>query len=250
MIRWFHIISVGTSSVNNYARACRDRPGSVDELLRFIREDPKHASAELNAFLRYVDKAGHSPPGDVGVHLIATDTDQCELAGTAIAEYLRSRGYSVTQDSPERVKYLGVGEEVFEEGLANLVDAYFAAVRSVAAANPGVRIYLNLTGGFKAEVSVLLLAAAVSGAAVAYYIHESFTDVVTVPLPALRIDKGLAQLVKEYVSYGRGWDCEVFRERATARGLDPERLLEDGLFMVHEECVPRKWLLSIIAEGV
>lgn len=246
MIRWFHIISVGTSSINNYLRARGSEPESVDELVKFISENPTRASAELNAFLKYVGKASHSPPGDVGVHLIATDTDRCELAGRAIAEYLRSRGYSVTRDSPKRVKYLGTGEEVFEEGLANLVDSYFAAVRSATATNPAVRIYLNLTGGFKAEASVLLLAAAVSGAATAYYIHESFTDVVTVPLPTLRIDEGLARLVRDYISHGRGWDCEVFREKAAAGGLDPERLLEDGLFMAHEGCVPRKWLLHII----
>lgn len=250
MVKWFHVVSVGTSSIRNFVRANGSEPGSVDELVNFIAGDPRKASAELNAFLGFVKESMHAPPNEVGVHLICSDTDECVLAGEAIGKFLKLKGYAVTPDSPKRVASLGVSEAVFDDGLANLIDEYFDAVERERKGGGEVRVYLNLTGGFKAEASVLLLAAAVSGAAAAYYIHESFKEVVTVPLPPLSINKGLEDLVREYLSKRDVWDCELFEERSMSHGPYYHRKLQEyGLFLPNNDCRPRKWLTRIVERG-
>lgn len=248
MIKWFHVVSIGTSSIRNFSKVKRRPPRSVDELADFIREDPRKASAELNAFFRFVEKANQSPPNAVGVHLLSTDTVESLLAGRAIKEYLLSKGYAVAPGSPEPVQGLGVAEDVFDVGLANLVEAFFRAVNRVLEENPGARVYLNLTGGFKAEASVLVLAGAIAGASAAYYIHENFREVVTVPLIPIKISDDVADLVMDYVVNQGAWDCDEFEKRARKRGLDPVRLKEDGLFMPHRGCAPMEWLVSFISK--
>jgi len=83
-------------------------------------------------------------------------------------------------------------------GIANLGAAIIRDV--IALRNKGLDTYINLTGGFKPESGIALLAAAASGAQAAYYIHESFREVVWLPLPTLTIDrerlKKLAQLIE------------------------------------------------------
>ena len=272
MVRWLHVIASGTSVLRNFelrvggearrlgvvgwfrlppddprqevaGRVAVEGVGSevYDALREFLWGDPEGASAELNAFLKYVSLAGHAPPGDVGVLVFSTDTGVGYLCATLIHEFLRLKGYAVVTGEPVRVRGLGRSEESLDDGLANLLDSVVSVIKEHA--GKGVRVYVNATAGFKAEATFLTMAAAVAGATAAYYIHEAFREVVELPLPPLTPDPRVIQLAKKA---GReGMSREEFEEEAGKLGLNPQELLERKLFILKDRVLPRKWLTLI-----
>ena len=224
MTKWLHVIGVGTSLLSNFER---ENPGKASdlgikdwyrlspnspeqyraeeeadkgyssiifrELYDYLSRDPKRASAELNAFLRYTDKAGHSPPGEVGVLLYTTDTGVSWLVGRVLREYLVSKGYVVGE--PLRIRGLGRSVNVFEEGLVNLVDEVVS--RIIDARRKGTLVYINATPGYKAETTFLVIAGLLAGAVSIYYIHEAFGEPVNLPTLPLSIRREVAELLRK-----------------------------------------------------
>jgi len=268
--RWVHIISVGTSLLANFERFKPklaenlgvmgwSRAGPDDkvqelamrrasrgdkvfnELLKFLSKDPEKHSAELNAFLRYVRLNSHVPPRDVGILLYSTDTGTCYLCASVIHEYLSSEGYMMLSPKPIRVEGLGKPEIVFDNALANLLDKVVTKI--IDWSRKGVPVYINATGGFKAETQFLVIAASIAGARAAYYIHETFKDVVELPLPPLKIHEGLEKIIRKFKKAGplnRG----EFEELCYQAGLDPAELEHERKLIVNLK--PRKWLLKLI----
>ncbi|MCD6349070.1 MAG: putative CRISPR-associated protein [Candidatus Korarchaeota archaeon] len=146
--------------------SAREREVLESEMLSLLREDPKKASAELNAFLSYLEEY---PTEVKDVHLIVSDTDAGKLTATILDRYLTESGYNVS-------KYVvkGFGSENFQEALKELRDV----VKSVA--DRSRNVVLNLTGGFKAEIAALSVLATESDLK-AYYIHEAARRVVVLP---------------------------------------------------------------------
>ncbi len=270
MVRWVHIISVGTSLLGNFERSKPDLASKLgvkewfkaspndevqdvalgharvgdpifDSLLKFVKEGPEEASAELNAFLKYVRLNSHVPPKDVGVLLYSTDTGTCYLCASVISKYLRSKGYYLLSPKPLRIEGLGRCEELFDDALTNLLDKVVTKVAEWS--RKDVPVYINATGGFKAETQFLVLAAAVSGAKAAYYIHETFKEVIELPLPPLRIDPRIEELVKYVKQYGVMSKSEL-EMKCMELGLDPKELEVDRKLIKNNKL--RKWLLSLI----
>ncbi len=270
MVRWVHIISVGTAILGNFERDFPNKarelgikgwskaspedpiqqealkhakPGDriFDELFRYVNEKPKEASAELNAFLNYVELNNHAPPEDVGVLLYSTDTGTCYLCAMVDYEYLKSRHYQLLSPKPIRIEGLGRSVTVFDDALANLLDGIVTKV--IEWSRKGVPVYINATGGFKAETQFLVLAAALAGAKAAYYIHETFKEVIELPLPPLTIDERIARLVKEYKKLG-GLTRAEYEELCRRFGLDPRELEVDRKLFTNLR--PRKWLLKLV----
>jgi len=214
-----------------------------DSLLKFVNEDPAAASAELNAFLKYVSLNSHTPPPEVGVLIYSSDTGTGYLCASLIQEYLRVRGYTLLTPNPVRVPKLGMSEEVFDDALTNLLD--LVVRRVVSWSRKGVPVYINATGGYKAETQFLVLAAAIAGAKAAYYIHETFRDVIELPLPLLRLDRRLEELVRIYKEEG-GLSPERYEEVCNKLGIDPQELMRDRK-IVTQSYRPRKWLLELVA---
>ena len=268
--KWVHIISVGTSLLTNFERSepklaqslgvigwsragpddkvqelamGRARRGDkiFNELLKFLREDPEKHSAELNAFLRYVGLNSHAPPRDVGILLYSTDTGTCYLCASVIYEYLSSEGYTMLSPKPLRVEGLGKSEAVFEDALANLLDKVVTKI--VNWSRKGVPVYINATGGFKAETQFLVIAASIAGARAAYYIHETFKDVVELPLPPLKIHEGLEKIIRKFKETDH-LNRRELEELCYQVGLDPAELEHERKLIVNLK--PRKWLLKLI----
>ncbi len=269
MVRWLHVIPCGTSVLRNFelSRAGEARAlgvvgwfrlppsdprqeeawgvaragGGSDvyrALLNYLRGGPESASAELNAFLKYVSLSGHAPPGEVGFLTYSTDTGTGYLCAKLIHEYLVGEGYAALTPEPVRVEGLGTSEESLDDGLTNLVDKVVGVIRG--AVREGVKVYVNATAGFKPETTFLTLAAALAGATAVYYVHEAFRDVVELPLPPLTLSAGLRKLVK--LAGADGMPREEFEEAARSLGLNPQELLEKKLFTLTDKVRPKRWL--------
>ena len=149
-----------------------------DAVLKFVDEDPRKASAELNAFYKFESLRGVA---EREVALLATDTGTGLFCARVIEVHLESRGYRVRE--PIVVRAFGLGYDFFEEALASLMDTIAKTV-----SRGGYKVYLNATGGFKPETTFAVIAALLHGVRGIYYIHESFQDVVILPAPPLQIE--------------------------------------------------------------
>jgi len=272
MVKWLHVIATGTSILRNFEFTFRDRArelsiegwfrlppsdprqdeawkvvraGSDSETYRalrdYLRVNPRAASAELNAFLRYVSLSNHAPPKDVGVLVYSTDTGTGYLCAALIHEYLMEEGYATLTPEPVRVEGLGTSEESLDDGLANLLDKVVSVIKEKV--SEGVRVYINATAGFKPETTFLTLAAAIAGATATYYIHEAFKEVIELPLPPLTIDPKIKQLIRKVGP--EGTDVTEYEETARNLGLNPQELLERKLLTLKDKVKPRKWLTLI-----
>ncbi|HIP57569.1 MAG TPA: putative CRISPR-associated protein [Ignisphaera aggregans] len=240
---FLHLVTVGTSVVRN-AERCTDidedvrkrllawaaaRPDSGEDVeagnqaypasrefqavMKCLTSDPRRYSAELNAFIGYLQRLAQQGVKGVNhiITLFSTDTGVGWFSARVIEEYLKSfvdtdlfttwgvEGHRIAEVRPPiRVENLG---RDFSEGMINLVAKVRSEVerfRQDVGKRIGfenVRIVANLTGGFKPESGALLAIAGLIGIDSVYYIHEVFRDVVELPILPLRIDPAAEQLL-------------------------------------------------------
>ncbi len=139
-----------------------------DQMLSFLRQDPRRASAEMNALLGYLDEVVGAEVEKV--HLLVSDTEAGKITANVLLRYLEEDQGIDT----DRHVVQGFGSEDFRRALKNLTDTVRGIVKS------SKNVVLNLTGGFKAEIAALSALAAESGLK-AYYIHERSRKVVMLP---------------------------------------------------------------------
>ncbi len=274
MVNWIHVISAGTSVLRNFIRDRAERArelgisewGSIGfdhpdqvkaqalaarssqvfrDLYEYVLSRPQRASAELNAFLKAVGLFNHSPPSEVGIYLFSSDTGTGYLSASVVFEFLRDQGYRMLSDGPIKIRGLGKNLLSFEDSLTDLIDK--VVVKILEWNSRGYKVYLNLTGGFKPESAYLLLAGALAGARRAYYIHESFEEVVFVPLPKLTIEQKLTKLIKKLPNPYQTFSESELEEIVRDEGLDLIELRDRGLVY---EGVPafRKYLVRLVIE--
>jgi len=259
MVVYVHVISVGTSVLSNFEREFPDEArklgvvgwGSLSPddprqwraltnayrgskvfkvLLNYLSQNPKVRSAELNAFLSFVNYVGHSKK-DVRVLTYTTDTGNGFLCGRLIHAYLINEGYKTLTKKPVKIKGLGRTLQSFEDGLMNLTDKVVVKIRKYVM--KGYKVYINATGGFKPETAYLILAGALAGAHKAYYIHETFKEIVELPLPKLSIDEKLVKVIKNLKQPYELINEEELNEKLISEGLDLNDLRERGI--IHKE---------------
>ncbi len=259
MVMYVHVIAVGTSILSNFEREFPEEAEKLGikgwgvlspedpaqkeafkhahegsnvfkTLLNYVSEDPKKRSAELNAFLTFVNYAGHSKK-NVGVLIYTTDTGNGFLCGQLVHTYLTREGYKSLTKKPVRIKWLGRTLESFEDGLINLTDKIVVKIRDHV--KKGRKVYINATGGFKPETAYLVLAGALAGAHKAYYIHETFKEIVELPLPKLSIDEKLVNVIKNLKEPYAPLNEEELKEKLASEGLDINDLRERGV--IHKE---------------
>ncbi|MEM0172395.1 MAG: putative CRISPR-associated protein, partial [Thermoproteota archaeon] len=270
-VRWVHVISVGTSILRNFSRdqknlcekldicnwgtmrfddpdqqraltAARRGDPIFDTLYEYVSKNHFKASAELNAFLRAVSRFKHSPPKDVSVYLFSSNSGTGYLCASLIHEFLRSLNYTMLRKDPIRIEYLGKNLQSFEDSLVDLVEK---VVNKILEWNSkGIKVYLNLTGGFKPESTFLALAGALAGAQKAYYIHETFDELVTVPLLKLAIDHRLTNLIKRLEDPYKTFSEPELEDLLRGEGLNLEDLRERG-FIEEEKPAFRKYLIKL-----
>lgn len=167
--------TVGTSLLGNAKRAGLE---SDEELLEFLRREPRKASAETNALDRLLE------PTDRAV-MLYSDTADGERCARLIATHLE-RANPTTM---ERIPGLSYHERGFaQHGLRNLVHALASRIRR--AHRDGHGVLINATGGFKAEIAYATALGLVFKVPVCY-IHEAFGDIITLPAAPFGWDSSL-----------------------------------------------------------
>ncbi len=210
-----HLESRGlaTSGVRDAVGRCaRARPGSHEDVecgrlasggspaaraaLEAVGLDPRGVSAELNAMWPWLEAWGSGSRGALaGVYLVHSDTGAGGAAADVLRRYLESLGVRA-----EAVLVRGLGSP---GSLASGLSELYRLVSQLAErhSSEGECVLLNPTGGFKVESGYALLAA-MRRALAAYYIHETFRDVVILPLPPLHA------LAGQPPSCSEGW-CKL-----------------------------------------
>jgi len=220
------------------------------EVLEIVSSDPRRFSAELNSLIAFFNSlpARHSVD-EVEVYLYPTDTGTARFCANIINEVIREHGsrlFGVTKVTPYEpivVKGFGTGPAFFSEGLVELVDKYARLIASKA--RQGFKVVVNATAGFKPETTYAALIALMSCAWRVIYMHESFREVVELPILPIGIRQ---RYLDELGKVGNGAPRYVL----TQQGVDVDDLLERGLVEERDGMVrPREWvrkLLEVINE--
>ncbi|MDT7874028.1 MAG: putative CRISPR-associated protein [Pyrobaculum sp.] len=191
MVGVFLGVTVGTSLLTN---AARDGV-SGDRLVEYALANPERASAELNTVMKF---ARRYPAlfGDVYAVFYSTDTEEGRRAGAALREALCEvlrREVKTAVCSAELKVVPGLGVD-FHEGLLQLARAVGSDVKK--ARREGRLTYVVATGGYKPESTFAVIAAYLAGAHGAVYIHETFKEVVELPMLPLQLREVLARFAR------------------------------------------------------
>jgi len=170
------LTTVGTSLLSN---AKRDGLVSDQEILRYLAQDPKKASAETNSLLRVLQ------PGDEIV-LLHSATEEGRKAAQLLQEYWRQQGVACSLVEIAGLAYEARGFVDF--GLKNFVRTLAGEIRK--AARRQRRVIINATGGFKAEISYATVLGLVFKVPVCY-IHEQFKEIAILPPTPVGWDSSL-----------------------------------------------------------
>ncbi|GIU72556.1 MAG: CRISPR-associated protein [Candidatus Nitrosocaldaceae archaeon] len=205
----FHAIICGTSLLSNFTnrnRAEADRLGITDwyrlepddprqidaekcaykgnpifdKLYKFLEEDPKKASAELNSFLRFCELY-HAEREAL---LYCTDTGTGWLSAYVIYNYLKNNNIKMISE-PKKLRYFK-SSETFEDGLIDIIDNMSRII--INKKRQGFKVHINATGGFKPESTFAVIGAFIAGADSVYYRFETFRDLIKLPAIPLRLD--------------------------------------------------------------
>jgi putative CRISPR-associated protein (TIGR02619 family) len=235
MARVFLAVTVGTSLIANAAKKGVPREGLVE----YAVSSPEEASAELNTIVKFARKR----PAlfrDVRAVLYASDTEDGRAAGEALSKALcRVLHANVCSAELKAVPGLGVD---FHAGLLELAHLVGADVRSARA--EGRLAYVVATGGFKPESTFAVIAAYLAGAHGVVYVHESFREVVELPMVPLQLDETLARFargeVDEYAVARRlGVDVQHLEAVRVLKRVDGSRALDDMLAALLDVQLPR-----------
>lgn len=201
---YVHLVTVGAGIISNYLREKRGDPIcnvlSNDSLLlkhatdsskvfmkvyEYLKSDPRKASPEINAMWKYIDRGLVSQ-----VYLYHTDTGAGKFCAEILKKFLREELHIETYV----IKVNGFGLD-FEEGLANLLDKIVSKLHKLSK-TPIAETYLNATGGFKPENSILVIAASLLNIKTIYYMHEKFKEPIELPILPLTISRKHLEKIK------------------------------------------------------
>jgi putative CRISPR-associated protein (TIGR02619 family) len=157
-------------------------------LYECLRQDPKGMSAELNTLINY--ESLKLPYKLTEVYLYYTDTGAGTLCSNLVAKYMKEE----MKMNVQQIKVEGYGID-FEEGISNLVGKIVQITKSKREA--GYIVDLLATAGYKPEVTAATIGAMISGANAVYYIHESFKEIVSIPLIPVSIRDDVRKIVEE-----------------------------------------------------
>ncbi len=186
-----HIVSVGISLLTHYAKAHGGSPADALSLAQdvraFLDKDPIGASAEIHSldsrtgFLR-----GHA--SELGVSLIYTDTKEGRFTSTLLAKFL-SR-HNVSPVTPIKLRNISIpaaktvnpdyATRLALHGLRELREKTLTHIQKMSRQyGNDLRIQINVTGGYKAEIAVLYELGRFLRVPV-YYLHETFRAAVEI----------------------------------------------------------------------
>ncbi|WP_052833578.1 putative CRISPR-associated protein [Staphylothermus hellenicus] len=275
LYRFLHLVTVGTSIIRNASfhesveAGVRERlakwsmapphsgedveagnravPSSKEfrEVLGFVSGSPRRASAELNAFIGYLERLVSRGIDGVSHYLVlfGSDTGAGWFSTRILEEYLGSlvgqdlsrtwgvRGHFIGGVEAYRVRGLGVN---FQDGILNLLGKVKKIVISMGKGYD--RVLANLTGGFKPESAAILVVAGMLGIDTVYYIHEAMREVAEIPVIPLTIEPNAKKILENALENNIGGAEQKLLEKLglplTGKKLTPwsKKLLETLLY--------------------
>lgn len=216
-----HIVPVGLSILTNSGWKNGDPLPPKHTLRTLLHDNPRRMSAELNAMLPFIQRGECT-----SAHLIGTDTPPNALCRELLAAFLSQHRVHVTgakaQHLAPQALDLAHDPDAFYEAIRRFRELVYRVVRR--ARHRSAEIYINATGGLKAEVAVVALLAA-EFKAPAYYIHESMTEPIF--LPTAPLDPKTVALLQQ-ISQSRPPYAEVPQPQL-------QRLAREGLITLSRE---------------
>ncbi|ADI31309.1 CRISPR-associated protein, APE2256 family [Staphylothermus hellenicus DSM 12710] len=215
------------------------------EVLGFVSGSPRRASAELNAFIGYLERLVSRGIDGVSHYLVlfGSDTGAGWFSTRILEEYLGSlvgqdlsrtwgvRGHFIGGVEAYRVRGLGVN---FQDGILNLLGKVKKIVISMGKGYD--RVLANLTGGFKPESAAILVVAGMLGIDTVYYIHEAMREVAEIPVIPLTIEPNAKKILENALENNIGGAEQKLLEKLglplTGKKLTPwsKKLLETLLY--------------------
>jgi putative CRISPR-associated protein (TIGR02619 family) len=208
--REIHVVTVGTSILNNFRKARPGEEGKEEALVAFVGADPEKASAELAAMAPYLAQE------DVGdAYLVHTAPGDGELAAHVLRRHLHDvhrvdaclKAISGFDDDG--------GHDSFIEGLNELIDG--VSKFAIRKEKERRTIRFNATGGTKPAMAMLVHVGCSLGWPV-YYRHETMARTVELPrlppVPSPGLIRMLAELEARPDKRVVGADAARLRERA------------------------------------
>ncbi|RFA95576.1 putative CRISPR-associated protein [Pyrobaculum aerophilum] len=189
---------------------------SPDPFVKFAVEEPERCCAELNTVVKAARRWDRLFTGDVKAVFYSSDTAQGKFVASvlerSLCRVLRARqcvaGVKVAE---------GLGRD-FYGGLLKL--AHLVKTDVYEARREGRLPYIVATGGYKPESTFAVIAAYIAGALGVFYIHESFNDVVMLPMVPLQLREELRRFAA-----GQATEAELVK----ALGVDVVHLREVGV---------------------
>lgn len=270
-VKQFHIITVGVSLITNYQRKINDervknvrlsdtiwrelleQGAFINELLDFLKENPRDHSAEVNSFEGYCEKENINPRNCL-VYLAGTKTEVNELAVNVLTRYFNEKGVSLL--TPKEVSgYMWEKEiapdtavEEFQRGVAELLDTFLIIASKKK--EEGYEVLFNPTGGMKPHVIACALAGFMTASKV-YYIHEEFEkrDIVVLP-HLLYLPRGAEVRVMKMIKEKGQISGGDFESLANSYSQEIERLeFYDLIIVERDEITEKKYRAKLSNKG-
>jgi len=225
----------------------------LEDAVKALSTDPAGFSAELNSIIAFLRSLpARHVINELRLQFYPTDTGTSRFCARAITEYLRRYGNEfrgltgiptsaalVVDDS---VTLRGFGRDVdwFREGLVDLMDKFVGRV--IELRRGGYRVVVNPTGGFKPESAYLTLMAMLAGAWRVIYIHETFREIVELPMLPITIDPRYVDALTQIMK-GKGTSKGILQQL----GIDVEDLADKELVGITDsEVHVKEWVKKLL----
>lgn len=191
-----HLITVGISLLTNFEREHNDerkhkttREETLkkhEQILEFINKNPTRACAELNSLnakTNFLEKTNGNP---FGITLVYTDTQIGKFSATMIKTFLERKGFKPIEVKlnnlaiPKEELDAKKAQKLVNKGLQELQTKIKKHIEKLTKKTPDLNIYINATGGFKAQVAILYGLGKELNIPV-YYMHEEYQNAIELP---------------------------------------------------------------------
>ncbi len=232
-----NLVDAGRLRVNDprqeiFEKSIEKKDDLFKTVLNFVSADPERHCAELNTIIKFSKtwlRARHL--SELKIILYPTDTGNCKFCAHVIKEFIENNK-AVLNVNPAcnvtcEVVYLkGFGtsiEEFFsKEGISDLLNKYARYI--VDLRNSGYILVLMPVGGFKPECTYATIVGLLFGISKVVYVHETFENVVELPLVPIDFDSRFIRLVEKIESFN-----ELSRRDIEDLGIDVDELVDRGL---------------------
>jgi putative CRISPR-associated protein (TIGR02619 family) len=181
-----HILSVGTSTLTNFARA-KTSPNPPKSAAAYVDAHPTQASAEINSLNAKTNfLADTKAAKKLSISLIYSETVDGKKAATILKKFLKNRVASIQmipfagiERAADSAYSVADSQQMAEQ---SLTDLQAKLVRHLEKMKPSSKsIQINITGGFKAEAAIIYRMGCHLSIPV-YYLHESFKTCIQLPV--------------------------------------------------------------------